>query len=91
MANNRIYLRCKQCGDVLYLGKTFSGGYSYTDYDNINLVEKLNEFYGKHEFCIEELNNNSYEPKLKEKEERVFHYENQFDICYEFFLPFRTL
>ena len=47
MANNRIYLRCKQCGDVLYLGKTFSGGYSYTDYDNINLVEKLNEFYGK--------------------------------------------
>ena len=82
MANNRIYLRCKQCGDVLYLGKTFSSCYYYANYTNENLEEKLNKFYEKHEFCMEDLKENCYEPKLDETKDR-YSYDNQFDICYE--------
>lgn len=32
MANNRIYLRCKGCGETLFLGKCFGGGYFWHDY-----------------------------------------------------------
>ena len=31
MANNRIYLKCKICGEKLYLGK--SGGFGYNPFD----------------------------------------------------------
>ena len=81
MANNRIYLRCKQCGDVLYLGKTFSSCY-YRNLGEKSLEEKLNEFYEKHEVCIDELKDNYYEPKLDEKKDR-YSFDNQYDICYE--------
>ena len=82
MANNRIYLRCKQCGDVLYLGKTFSSCYYYNKGKLVDLVDKLNEFYEKHDLCFEDLKNNIYEPKLDETKYRRS-YDNQFDICYE--------
>lgn len=51
MANNRIYLRCMGCGDVLYLGKTYDMGYWWERYDGIPLEEKLNKFYEKHNYC----------------------------------------
>lgn len=83
MANNRIYLRCKQCGDVLYLGKTFSSTYYYDNYGGKDLKEKLNDFYEKHSYCYSELEDNIYEPKLDESKDR-YSYDNQYDICYEF-------
>lgn len=86
MANNRIYIRCKQCGDVLYLGKTFGSCYYWYNYkeDGEHLEDRLNAFYDKHEFCYNDLENNYYKPKLNESIDR-YSMDNQFDICYEVF------
>lgn len=50
MASNRIYLRCKECGEKLYLGKRLGEDYWYDDYDGISLKMKLNDFYSDHYF-----------------------------------------
>ena len=52
MANNRIYLRCKGCGDTLFLGKTYTRGYYWDPYGGKPLEDRLNEFYDKHNYCM---------------------------------------
>lgn len=92
MANNRIYLRCKQCGKTLFLGKGFGGSY-YTSsefYKNKDLLESLNQFYEEHTWCdrfqlsekeIKEILEDTYnEPKIGKV---PVSYENNFEICYE--------
>lgn len=86
MANNRMYLRCKKCGEVLFLGKTYLDGY-YTcdDYykNNVDLTEAFNEFCDNHKWCSKEYNEEKfgmYEPKFKETN---FSEENSFEIAYE--------
>lgn len=58
MANNRIYLRCNECGEKLFLGKSFLMGYYWTNYGKLNgdpnsppLEDELNEFFIKHRYC----------------------------------------
>ena len=58
MANNRIYLRCNECGEMLYLGKSFLQGYYWVNYGKENgdpnsppLEDRLNEFFHKHTYC----------------------------------------
>ena len=54
MANNRMYLRCKGCGETFFLGKRFGGGYfiqQYEEYKGVPLMDRLNEFYDVHEWC----------------------------------------
>lgn len=54
MANNRIYLRCKNCNEKLFLGKRLGEGYWLTDYPNQEpFMKRINEFYDKHTFCGE--------------------------------------
>lgn len=83
MANNRMYLRCKKCGETLFLGKTFLDGY-YTDndfYENGSLLNSLNIFYDNHKWCDKQYKEEKfYEPKFKETD---FNEENSFEICYE--------
>ena len=79
MANNRMYLRCKNCGEVLLLGKTMSNGYSvYSD----TICDDLNEFYDEHNFCDKDKNIKELEycdtPLGKYK-----HNDNIFEIAYE--------
>ena len=96
MANNRIYLRCKTCGDCLFMGKSFGGAYAqdnvYFAKDNRlgapnepdAFLDALNEFYEKHCWCEEEPNEsyiNYCEPKWEKREPK--HYENRFEIAYE--------
>ena len=50
MANNRLYIRCKQCGKCVFIGKHF-GGSLKTSLDNETFVNELNEFYGEHIYC----------------------------------------
>lgn len=86
MANNRIYLRCLGCGEVLYLGKSSLAGFCYASYDGIPLERKLNKFYDEHNYCNK--------PKVKdplEYDEKQFPvpddcdgYDGLFDIVYEF-------
>lgn len=55
MANNRIYLRCKACGEEFFLGKRFSDGYSceHAYCGELNMKTALNLFYSRHEMCNE--------------------------------------
>lgn len=53
MADNRMYLRCKNCGEVFYMGKRLGGGYYVTDEnfgDGKKMIDHLNAFYSKHEY-----------------------------------------
>ena len=43
MANDRIYMRCKKCGEVLYLGKRYIGEYYWEDYAKVNNKEHKND------------------------------------------------
>lgn len=57
MANNRIYLRCKGCGETLFLGKCFGDGYFWHDYyegKKGSLADQLNRFYDEHTWCEKE-------------------------------------
>ena len=47
MANSRIMLVCKHCGEGLYLGKGYMGAYFTRDTD---LCSRLNEFFDEHEY-----------------------------------------
>ena len=55
MANNRIYLRCKSCGDHIFIGKRLGSGYwlseNYPEYKGVPFLDRLNEFYDKHKYC----------------------------------------
>lgn len=83
MADNRIYLRCRQCGAGFFLGKYYLGNTYYLDEKLFNL-NKLNEFYEEHHWCNNELSYdcNFYEPKFEPKDVNA---ENQFEIAYEFY------
>ena len=47
MANNRLYLRCRQCGEMLFLSKHFLSPW-HIDLDKL---EEINEFLDKHCDC----------------------------------------
>lgn len=50
MANDRIYIKCKGCGDTLYIGKSMGAGFYYPGYTK-PLEKSLNDFYDEHTFC----------------------------------------
>ena len=92
MANNRMYMRCKKCGAILFLGKRLGDSYWYEDYPDgtgktIPLKRKLNDFFEKHCFCNDERKNhiNDIEyidtPLLEKEEEAPI--QDNFEICYE--------
>lgn len=47
MANNRLYMRCKNCGEELYLDKNFGGPYQITEEKR----KEINQFFEDHAFC----------------------------------------
>lgn len=47
MANSRIMLTCKHCGEQLVIGKGYFGSYHLI---GENMSKLLNEFYEKHEY-----------------------------------------
>lgn len=84
MANNRIYLRCKGCGDTLFLGKESGGGYYWENYHNKSLEDSINEFYDKHYFCSnEKVQNRPYDEYLFPLPEDCDGCLGAFDIVYE--------
>lgn len=56
MANNRMYLRCKSCGEEFFLGKRFSDGYFLVNYyeERGGIEKQINQFYDKHYYCGDE-------------------------------------
>lgn len=72
MANNRMYLKCKECGEEFLISKMFNGwgGFWYVDddeecskYNLKNRLEDFEIFINQHQFCGS--------------------YENPFEISYE--------
>lgn len=53
MADNRMYLHCKACGEDFFLGKHYSDGWFCLNYrpEEGSFLERLNAFYDKHCYC----------------------------------------
>lgn len=54
MANNRMYLRCRACGEKFFLGKHFCRNWYLENYREIeggSIQEQLNKFYSEHIYC----------------------------------------
>lgn len=47
MANNRLYLTCKECGSSILLGKHFAGAL----HTSVTTIDDLNDFYLEHCYC----------------------------------------
>ena len=73
MADDRIYLRCKICKKVLFLGKRLGFGYYWENYgDERPLEDLLNEFFETHFECA-----------MDQPDETDICFPNVFDIVYE--------
>ena len=87
MANNRIYLRCKGCGETLFLGKCFGTGFYWHDYydgKKGTLSDQLNAFYDEHTYCTKPKNEHPYyDEKLFPLQDGFEECEGAFDIVYE--------
>lgn len=78
MANNRIYIRCRTCGDTIKIASCGLDGYICCKDD----VE-LTRFFQEHKFCDRPLNENeinALDTPFKQEDS----YENRFEIAYEF-------
>lgn len=90
MANNRMYIRCKECGATIFIAKSF-GTYHIncgTDKECVEYVEELAEFFSEHSHCYEDNreekikeHNKFYYPEINIEEEVKI--GNNFEICYE--------
>ena len=87
MANNRLYIRCKQCGACVFIGKHF-GGTLKTSIDSETFVNALNDFYHEHCYCqndyIEYKNSPIYSLELCEEfpgEMTDSHFDNENNYC----------
>ena len=82
MANNRMFILCKKCGDAFCIGKTMDTGYYGIEYQEFGY--ELREFYDKHDCCgdsfklvyesadnpDEEITNEQWEAWAKEADEK---------------------
>jgi hypothetical protein len=79
MANNRMYLKCKGCGEEFMLAKCFGEGYYMDDYleayHGKTTMERLNNFFDEHHICYK---NETDDNPMN------WHYENGFELTYEF-------
>lgn len=54
MADDRMYIRCKHCGKMLFIGKVFNGErYSTSPYTPSVAGARLESFFEKHKACTE--------------------------------------
>ena len=54
MANNRLYIRCKACGEGIFIGKHFASELHLVNRynpDSEGFVARLNRFYHDHYYC----------------------------------------
>lgn len=74
MANNRMYLKCRSCGESIYIGGELMTPYwiDKRDGKNEDFRDDLNEFYEKHHYCYEGDTNSEINTT------------NQFTLAYEF-------
>lgn len=77
MASNRMYLKCRTCGELLPLGSCNYSPYEiyqwksveHPEQDYLDYRDALNEFYEKHFYC--------------QNGDNVIHGDTQFTLVYE--------
>lgn len=75
MADNRIYIKCRACGKMVYLGKRIlSPCYYWDNYDGASLEDKINGFFKQHAFC---------EGFVEAQPDGVDGWPDHFEIAYE--------
>lgn len=67
MANNRLYIKCDECGELFFLGKHFGGAWDIVNYDELPFLTKLNMFFEKHYLICH--NNDSFYSIVSENDE----------------------
>lgn len=84
MANNRIYIRCKKCGECLFLGKHFNAEYYWQNYskEEVHLEDKLNDFFEKHCWCEEEFDES--QNYCNTPVGKFTTWDTKYEIAYEF-------
>lgn len=75
MANERLYIRCRACGEVFYVGKSFLDGFYY-GIEEPKLADKLNAFYEKHTYCCKY-------PDRCRREDNQFALDGCYELVYE--------
>lgn len=80
MADNRIYLRCTECGEILWLGKRLVGGYYWYDFAKENNREHADDpnWKPQEEIPLEKRLNDFYD-----RHEWCGHSLDHYDIVYE--------
>ena len=81
MADNRMFIRCRVCGETFYLGiyhEQFLGYSTYTQKSEKDTVEKLDKFFDKHTQCIID----NYGEYLCKKNKIEF--DNLYEISYDY-------
>lgn len=70
MANNRLYIRCRNCGQTIFLAKHFS-----TPWDLRRNSEDIQEFFNQHYAC---------ENEFDYGDDNECYFENSFQLVTEF-------
>lgn len=85
MANERMYLYCRNCGARLYLGKHSITAFHFSPEYGKRLADELESFYSKHAFCAWDNNfreSNDAE-RVDERYSTDYAYVSDFGIVYE--------
>lgn len=48
MANDRLYIRCNECGELCFIGKHFGGSWETRSYEDNEIENRLDKFFSKH-------------------------------------------
>jgi hypothetical protein len=84
MANNRMYIRCKKCGEFIGIGSCMLSEYHWSaSNEHKHLEDYLNDFFKEHCFCEKKLNKKELE-KLETPLGKYENWDNRFEIAYEY-------
>ena len=85
MANERMYLYCRNCGSRFYLGKHSLDAFHFSPEYGKRLVNELEKFYSKHAYCFcdNELWNSDIAERVDERYATDYAYVSDFGIVYE--------
>ena len=78
MANNRMCIRCKQCGEVFVLATHCLDYYATT-----HTMRELDDFLYDHAYCDKPLNKKDIK-WIDTPFKREDDFDHRFEICYEF-------
>lgn len=77
MANNRMFIRCKTCGNYIHIASILLPIPYVANFD----MQELQDFFTEHFNCTkEEVNDNYLKPPFKYEDVDL---ENNFEIAYE--------